>query len=70
MPWFIHLYTGFDLPEDPRAAEIPSTFALPAWKKSLMTSILSAGTFFGALIAVRPALTACEAFHILTMAIG
>ncbi len=27
------------------------SFALPSWKKSLITSILSAGTFFGAIIA-------------------
>lgn len=26
-------------------------FIIPSWKKSLITSILSAGTFFGALIA-------------------
>ncbi|KAH7104244.1 general substrate transporter [Auriculariales sp. MPI-PUGE-AT-0066] len=51
MPWFIHLYTDKDLPADPRAAKLPQDFALPAWEKSLMTSILSAGTFFGALVA-------------------
>lgn len=31
--------------------EGPGATVLPAWKKSLITSILSAGTFFGALIA-------------------
>lgn len=31
--------------------EGPGAMVLPAWKKSLITSILSAGTFFGALIA-------------------
>jgi sugar porter (SP) family MFS transporter len=31
--------------------EGPGVAVLPAWKKSLITSILSAGTFFGALIA-------------------
>jgi len=45
MPYFIHLYTG--LPYDTPATD----FVLPSWKKSLITSILSAGTFFGALIA-------------------
>ncbi|KAF7301013.1 General substrate transporter [Mycena indigotica] len=51
MPYFIQMYTHKPYPADPRAAHIPSDFALPAWEKSLMTSILSAGTFFGALIA-------------------
>ncbi|KAJ7757163.1 hypothetical protein B0H14DRAFT_3598974 [Mycena olivaceomarginata] len=31
-------------------AHLPGSFGLPAWEKSLMTSILSAGTFFGALV--------------------
>ncbi|KAJ7856624.1 general substrate transporter [Mycena leptocephala] len=51
MPYFIQMYThkpyppaGFD------AAHLPVDFSLPAWEKSLMTSILSAGTFFGALV--------------------
>jgi sugar porter (SP) family MFS transporter len=39
MKYFIHLFEG------------PDATVLPAWKKSLITSILSAGTFFGALIA-------------------
>lgn len=57
MPYFIRMYTHKPYPTDPTtgevlsAAKIPSDFALPAWEKSLMTSILSAGTFFGALIA-------------------
>lgn len=38
MSYFIHLYEG------------DSSDSLPAWKKSLITSILSAGTFFGALM--------------------
>ncbi|KAK9450520.1 general substrate transporter [Limtongia smithiae] len=43
MDYFIELFTGKD-PSD-------SDFALPSWQKSLITSILSAGTFFGALMA-------------------
>lgn len=39
MDFFIHIIEG------------PDALVLPAWKKSLITSILSAGTFFGALIA-------------------
>ena len=31
--------------------ELKSQFVLPSWKKSLIVSILSAGTFVGALIA-------------------
>lgn len=51
MPFFINLYEGIPyLPANPTAAE-QNAFTLPAWKKSLITSILSAGTFFGALMA-------------------
>lgn len=46
MPYFIHLYEGLD-----KATTSKDDFVLPSWKKSLITSILSAGTFFGALIA-------------------
>ena len=46
MPYFITLYTGLDPATTPK-----DDFVLPAWKKSLITSVLSAGTFFGALIA-------------------
>lgn len=36
----------------PYPPETPSElFVIPAWQQSLMTSILSAGTFFGAIIA-------------------
>ena len=46
MRYFITLHTGLD------PATTPSEqFTLPAWQKSLITSVLSAGTFFGALIA-------------------
>lgn len=47
-------YTGLD-PNDPKFAKNatpgPTGFALPSWKKSLIVSILSAGTFFGAIMA-------------------
>jgi sugar porter (SP) family MFS transporter len=51
MPYFIHLYTKFPYPPNVNSNNLPPDFALPAWEKSLTTSILSAGTFFGALIA-------------------
>ncbi|KAJ7721050.1 general substrate transporter [Mycena metata] len=52
MPFFIQMYTKMPYPAEPfNAANLPASFALPAWEKSLMTSILSAGTFFGALVA-------------------
>ena len=46
MPYIVHLYEGLD-----QATTDPDSFILPSWKISLITSILSAGTFFGALIA-------------------
>jgi SP family sugar:H+ symporter-like MFS transporter len=46
MKYFITLHTGLDPNTTPSA-----DFTLPAWQKSLITSVLSAGTFFGALIA-------------------
>jgi MFS family permease len=53
MPYFITLYTG--IPYDYDAMQPigvpPTQFSLPSSTKSLMTSILSCGTFFGALIA-------------------
>lgn len=52
MPYFIHQYTGMPIPSNigPTVSLNPD-YAIPAWQKSLTTSILSAGTFFGALIA-------------------
>ena len=46
MPYFIHTFAG--LPYPPLTAA--SDFVLPAWRQSLIVSILSAGTFFGALM--------------------
>ncbi|WVQ71646.1 hypothetical protein IAR50_001186 [Cryptococcus sp. DSM 104548] len=51
MDYFVNMLTGLPIPgPDASAAEV-AAFVLPAWKKSLITSILSAGTFFGAIIA-------------------
>lgn len=51
MPYFKHEFTGLPYP-GPRAssAEV-ADFVIPAWRQSLIVSILSAGTFIGALIA-------------------
>ncbi|KAK9316071.1 general substrate transporter [Lipomyces starkeyi] len=46
MNYVITLLTGLDPKTTPS-----SQFALPSWKKSAITSVLSAGTFFGALMA-------------------
>lgn len=51
MNYFIHLFTGIPIPPPGSSDAVKKAFTLPAWKKSLITSILSAGTFFGALIA-------------------
>ena len=48
--FFIRQYTGKPYP-DPSNAEAVKNFVIPASKQSLVTSILSAGTFFGAIIA-------------------
>ena len=48
MNYFISLYLHRPVP--PGGAASDPSFALPAWEKSLITSILSAGTFFGAII--------------------
>lgn len=47
MPYFIMLYTGVDFDTIVAA---PKEHSLPSSMKSLMTSIMSCGTFFGALI--------------------
>ena len=51
MDYFVHLYTGIPIPGPNATAAEKAAFALPASKKSTITSVLSAGTFFGALIA-------------------
>lgn len=51
MPFFIHQFAGLPYPpSDPTKAQADA-FNIPAWRQSLIVSILSAGTFFGALIA-------------------
>ena len=53
MPYFIRQYTGMPYPDpnDPNYAAAKKAFHLPASDQSLTTSILSCGTFFGAIIA-------------------
>jgi SP family sugar:H+ symporter-like MFS transporter len=47
MPYFINQITGLPYPPETPA----NLFVIPAWQQSLMSSILSAGTFFGAIMA-------------------
>jgi SP family sugar:H+ symporter-like MFS transporter len=51
MPYFITLYTGLPAPASDAPQAVKDAFTLPASRKSLITSVLSAGTFFGAIIA-------------------
>ena len=46
----IQQYTGLPVP-DPNDKDAVAAFVIPAWEQSLIVSILSAGTFFGAIIA-------------------
>lgn len=50
MNYFIRQYTGIPYP-DPNDANAVKNYAIPASQQSLTTSILSAGNFFGAIIA-------------------
>lgn len=50
MPYFIRQYTGLPYP-DPNDEAAVKYFHISASKQSLTASILSAGTFFGAIIA-------------------
>jgi sugar porter (SP) family MFS transporter len=51
MKYYIRQYTGMPyLPADATTEE-KNLFVLPGWQQSLLTGILSCGTFFGALIA-------------------
>ncbi|KAF2423470.1 monosaccharide transporter [Tothia fuscella] len=47
MDYIIHTYTGLPYSESSNK----DVWTLPSWQKSLIVSILSAGTFFGAIIA-------------------
>ncbi|ATZ55657.1 hypothetical protein BCIN_12g02300 [Botrytis cinerea B05.10] len=51
MDYFINLYTGKPIPGPNASKAELAAFVLPASDKSLITSILSAGTFFGAVLA-------------------
>lgn len=53
MPYFITMYTGvlYDYENKRPIGVDPTDFGLTSSQKSLMTSILSCGTFFGAIIA-------------------
>jgi MFS family permease len=59
MPYFIKQYTHKEYPDVKFPGDTTSDayttykagFKIPAWEQSLATSILSAGTFFGAIIA-------------------
>lgn len=60
MDYFIKQYTGMEYPsdkfpgmshDDQQYKDYKKTFVVPQWQQSLTTSILSAGTFFGAIIA-------------------
>jgi len=49
MNYFIERFQH--LPAPTPGQPVPASFAIPSWRKSLIVSILSAGTFFGALMA-------------------
>lgn len=51
MRYFIHEFTGKPYPPTDATASEKASFVVPAWRQSLIVSILSAGTFFGALVA-------------------
>ncbi|PVH77110.1 general substrate transporter [Cadophora sp. DSE1049] len=50
MKYYIRQYTGLPYP-DPDDAAAVAAFVLPGWQQSLLTGILSCGTFFGAIVA-------------------
>ena len=51
MDYFISLFTGLPVPGANASAAETAAFVIPTPHKSLIVSILSAGTFFGALLA-------------------
>lgn len=51
MDYFIHLLTGIPIPGDGATAAEIAAFVIPTPHKTLIVSILSAGTFFGAIFA-------------------
>ena len=48
---FINMITGIPIPPADASADVISAFVIPAWQQSTIVSVLSAGTFFGSLIA-------------------
>lgn len=51
MPYFIHQFAGLPYPAAGATTAESAYFAIPAWRQFLIVSILSAGTFTGAVIA-------------------
>jgi SP family sugar:H+ symporter-like MFS transporter len=51
MTYFIHQFTGLPVPGPDASADELANFVIPAWRTSLIVSILSAGTFTGAVAA-------------------
>jgi SP family sugar:H+ symporter-like MFS transporter len=51
MRYFIHQFTGMDYPATDASTAATDVFIIPAWRKSLIVPILSAGTFTGAVLA-------------------
>jgi MFS family permease len=51
MPYFIHQFADLPYPPAGATAAEKAYFAIPAWRQSLIVSILSAGTFTGAVMA-------------------
>lgn len=51
MKYFIRLYTGLPYPGADASADEKAAFVVLGWQQSLLTGILSCGTFFGAIIA-------------------
>jgi MFS transporter, SP family, sugar:H+ symporter len=50
MRYFIHEFTGLPYPSADASATDMANFVIPAWRQSLIVSILSAGTFIGAVV--------------------
>lgn len=51
MKFFIHEFTGQPYPTVNSSPQEVANFVVPAWRQSLIVSILSAGTFIGAVVA-------------------
>ena len=51
MKYFIRQYIHQPYPPAGASAAVKTDFQIPSWEKSLVTSILSCGTFFGAIVA-------------------